>query len=1713
MKKISKKLLTIIIAAVAVVLVAAIGLTMFFVTRETEDTSALERSDKIYWNINRLNYFDQGEGGVSSRQISLEDGFFHILFSVDGRPTERRAKKASVVNKIDDNDAMGLVIDEKTRSITDVIPLEEMGAYFLYRRVYVKSIDTKKFEIVANSSATLGGKDVKIKIKSTTPVIDVSTQAMLDAGMPVKFESIEEKDQVSVIMKDDEVYGLYITKRSANLKVYWNLERQYDKAYGVTKRTPDADGVYHILTACGGEQVEIKCKDKSVVNKVDSTLCCGFDFDEEGYAIEHIAIGKCTGGRSIASWFSVDEINESTLVLHKYVAGSNDSGQDRSISLSADCEIYNVSKNFKTLQGEADEVQVGDTIQAYSDSTSKCILLFVVNRYKGGEVYWNVYRSWNSVTLQTNRKPGADGYYHYVMAKDGKTYNYKVASKALADKIDSIPARTMTLVINGDFIVGCENASGINYRSVASWFDVTNFVDSKTVHAKKTTGTNAGSETDVKFADDCKIYNVSEMYENHLGEETTLRVGDRIQCWADYKGNAKYIYVISRNYSNAVTAHRGTHNCSDCGTGVTWQPWTSATSLPTKSGHYYLCGNVVAPQTNIETNQNVVLCLNGYSIRSASTRVYVTHYEGSKLHIHDCVRSGKLYSKYQGNLNGIFGGILYARKGDISIYGGTYTAPEQTLPGNGGVIYVAEGRTVTIKNAVIEGGNTDKNGGAIFCSNGTLKIYDSTIKAGNAGGGKGDGIYLTTNSKLNIGGRVIIDGGKSNLYLSSASVAFDTPLTDGSHIAVTTISATGKVTSNYKKDSEKYFTSDTPDRVVTVSGAIFLSKEYNKETHEKHNCKDCSEDVTWTAWTNPNSLPTESGHYYLSGDITVNAQASIKANNDVVLCLNGHDIKSTAKKPIGVTNANAKLTIMDCKNKGKIYNSTSKDVYTGSGDNGRILIVGANATLNLFDVTVESPSYKSPLINGGAINVNKDGTLSITGGKIIGGDIGKSGGAIYIGPSADVSLSDVTIVAGKADDKGDAIYVSSDAKLNLKGAVIIEGGRSDKAEVYLDKSFLHFNGAVSGDSFTVATSHAEGKISDNYTQGAENKIESFDKTLVVNVKNNAIYLEEESVTPPVTTHSSHKCKDCGEDVTWTAWTSTETLPTDSGHYYLTDDVRVNGQKTVGAGKDVVICLNGHNITSTARRVYLLNGTGAKLTLMDCKESGTVSNSVKTDVYAKDGHGRLINAGSKTTLNIYDITVKSPNFKSEVNGGAIQYSSNTSGTISDAIIIGGEISGKGGAIYIGGNSDVTIKDTDILSGTADDKGNAIYVGTNTVLNLSGRVTIDNETSQVYLDGGYIHFADKLSAYSNLLVNTSNAEGKISDNYKEDAEKYVLSGKDGYTVKAKDNALYLEADIVTHTHICKTCKSEVTFTEWTDTASLPKTSGHYYLADDVTVNAQQSIGKNQDVTICLNGHNITSTARRPIGVTGENAVLTLLDCVGGGEITNTTSKDVYTTVNSKGTPTDNGRIIIIGNKATLNAYDVTIKSPTYKSPLISGGAVNINAGGTANFNGVKIIGGEIGKNGGAINIGANNTAFGKLSLCDTEIKAGAADGSGDAIYAPENTVVELSGKIIITGGDSQIFLSKGLLHFADKLSEDSEFGVTTTDTTGKLSDNYVENAETYVQSTKTGYGVIVKEGALYQQKLLTTLSNIKTSNEQKNAKLSVLSPLLNLLKEAK
>lgn len=64
------------------------------------------------------------------------------------------------------------------------------------------------------------------------------------------------------------------------------------------------------------------------------------------------------------------------------------------------------------------------------------------------------------------------------------------------------------------------------------------------------------------------------------------------------------------------------------------------------------------------------------------------------------------------------------------------------------------------------------------------------------------------------------------------------------------------------------------------------------------------------------------------------------------------------------------------------------------------------------------------------------------------------------------------------------------------------------------------------------------------------------------------------------THSdAHACSEqcAGSTVTWTAWEKSDTLPTDSGHYYLTKDVQMTATIDVAAGKDITICLNGYNV--------------------------------------------------------------------------------------------------------------------------------------------------------------------------------------------------------------------------------------------------------------------------------------------------------------------------------------------------------------------------------------------------------------------------------------------------------------------------------------------------------------------------------------------------------
>ena len=78
--------------------------------------------------------------------------------------------------------------------------------------------------------------------------------------------------------------------------------------------------------------------------------------------------------------------------------------------------------------------------------------------------------------------------------------------------------------------------------------------------------------------------------------------------------------------------------------------------------------------------------------------------------------------------------------------------------------------------------------------------------------------------------------------------------------------------------------------------------------------------------------------------------------------------------------------------------------------------------------------------------------------------------------------------------------------------------------------------------------------------------------------------------------SGTACSSHGKDPIWTAWTSTDSLPTEAGYYYLTGKVTL-AAKTVISGK-VTLCLNGFDVDLNQK--YIDVSSSDDLTILNCK---------------------------------------------------------------------------------------------------------------------------------------------------------------------------------------------------------------------------------------------------------------------------------------------------------------------------------------------------------------------------------------------------------------------------------------------------------------------------------------------------------------------------------
>lgn len=507
-----------------------------------------------------------------------------------------------------------------------------------------------------------------------------------------------------------------------------------------------------------------------------------------------------------------------------------------------------------------------------------------------------------------------------------------------------------------------------------------------------------------------------------------------------------------------------------------------------------------------------------------------------------------------------------------------------------------------------------------------------------------------------------------------------------------------------------------------------------------HKCSEqCSGSVTWTAWESITSLPAESGHYYLTGSVTLSTRITVAAGKDITICLNGCDI-TVASGAAGNPYISGKLTIADCTAyydaegqyvSGKITGSafTEGGAFNVRGGGGKLILEGGTITGNTATTAA------------GAISLQGSGSgeFHMYGGEITGntaknGTSLKSGGAIVANNGSKVYIHGGRIYGNTGNLTHGEIYAVGDSTVvQVSGAPMIE-----KIYFQKDVNSLQIAGLTPGAQIVAATptnTKLAIKLADDATQ------EKWDcHWVTVNGKS-------------VSYDGSFKF---GHFHGTTEYTPTTAVPTAAGNYYLPYDLfpAATAARQELAG-NVNLCLNGHYIAHSNPEAAMYHITGS-LTLEDgwahtldgVYRSGGIYYNTATTSTATGGSVIAVNGGSFTMNEGQLFGVKGASSFLYASGGKI--------TVNGGVIRDNENSAAGGAVYAANKSTFTmsggtIRDNQSTGGQAG----GIYIASSTV-NITGGEISGNISKA---DGGGMYLYAATGTVNNLKVtgNQSSASG--------------------------------------------------------------------------------------------------------------------------------------------------------------------------------------------------------------------------------------------------------------------------------------------------------------------------------------------------------------------
>ncbi len=194
-------------------------------------------------------------------------------------------------------------------------------------------------------------------------------------------------------------------------------------------------------------------------------------------------------------------------------------------------------------------------------------------------------------------------------------------------------------------------------------------------------------------------------------------------------------FTMPEGHAHPLCADTCEHKGAEAHAAKVFTEWTSATSLPTRSGSYYLTTDVVLDSEWV-VDAAFDLCLNGYSITYAGEEqesvIYV--YRDGTLNICDCNGTNKTYT-FSAKENGVW---TLDPAGEFTVNGGIITGATD------GGIYNLYGRLNFFGGNIVGNENLGFSGGGIV-NCGTLTMYGGSVMGNRAsrtdGYGWGGGIH------------------------------------------------------------------------------------------------------------------------------------------------------------------------------------------------------------------------------------------------------------------------------------------------------------------------------------------------------------------------------------------------------------------------------------------------------------------------------------------------------------------------------------------------------------------------------------------------------------------------------------------------------------------------------------------------------------------------------------------------------------------------------------------------------------------------------------------------------------------------------------------------------------------------------------------------------------------------------------------------------------